>query len=68
VRELAREGAKLNVTANLTQEQVTDVAQALDPGVPAVVSMFAGRIADTGVDPMPHMRVNREQLLGAGLS
>lgn len=63
VRELAREGVKLNVTAILTQEQVADVAQALDPAVPAVVSVFAGRIADTGVDPMPHMRLNKELLI-----
>lgn len=56
VKELSSEGVKLNVTAILTQEQVAGVARALDPKVPAVVSVFAGRIADTGVDPMPHMR------------
>ena len=56
VKELASEGVKLNVTAILTQEQVAGVAKALDRKVPAVVSVFAGRIADTGVDPIPHMR------------
>jgi len=56
VKELAGEGVKLNVTAILTLEQVEGVAQALNHRVPAVVSVFAGRIADTGVDPMPLMR------------
>lgn len=56
VRRLSAEGVKLNVTAILTVEQVSAVAGALDPNVPAVVSVFAGRIADTGVDPMPIMR------------
>jgi transaldolase len=59
VSELARERVKINVTAILTLEQVAGVAQALDPAVPAVVSVFAGRIADTGVDPMPHMRAGK---------
>ena len=56
VKELASQGVKLNVTAILTQDQVAGVAKALNPQVPAVVSVFAGRIADTGVDPVPHMR------------
>ena len=64
VRDLAREGVKLNVTAILTQEQVAGVAQALNPKVPAVVSVFAGRIADTGVDPMPHLREAKKKLAG----
>ena len=46
---------KLNVTAILTLEQVRDVAGALAGGAPAVVSVFAGRIADTGRDPVPIM-------------
>jgi transaldolase len=64
VRELAREGVKVNVTAILTQEQVAGVAQALNPAVPAVVSVFAGRIADTGVDPIPHLRQAKKMLAG----
>ena len=56
IRALAAEGVKLNVTALLTREQVRGVAAALDPAVPAVVSVFAGRIADTGTDPLPIMR------------
>jgi transaldolase len=64
VRELALEGVKLNVTAILTLEQVKGVAQALNPKVPSVVSVFAGRIADTGVDPMPQMREGKKLLAG----
>ena len=56
IRELSAAGVKLNVTALLTLAQVRDVAAALNPAVPSVVSVFAGRIADTGVDPMPLMR------------
>jgi transaldolase len=55
---------KLNITAIFTGEQVAGVTQALDPKVPAVVSVFAGRIADTGVDPMPYMRANKKLLAG----
>jgi transaldolase len=56
VRELAGAGVKLNVTAICTLEQVRDVAQALKGGAPSVVSVFAGRIADTGRDPIPLMK------------
>jgi transaldolase len=56
IRELAQEGVRLNITAILTTDQVRDVVQALDPKTPSVVSVFAGRIADTGRDPMPLMR------------
>jgi transaldolase len=55
IGELAREGVKLNITAVLTPRQVKAVAAALDPTVPAIVSVLAGRIADTGVDPLPIM-------------
>jgi len=64
VRELAREGVKLNITAMFTEEQVTGVAKALNSQVPAVVSVFAGRIADIGQDPMPHMRNAAKILAG----
>jgi len=55
IRCLAREGVKVNVTAIMTIDQVDAVADALNPRVPACVSVFAGRIADTGVDPVPLM-------------
>ena len=56
VRTLAADGVKLNVTAILTLEQTAGAIDALDGAVPAIVSIFAGRIADTGVDPLPIMR------------
>src|SRR5476651_1311296 len=56
IKDLGQEGVKLNVTAILTLKQVAGVAAALNPAVPSVVSVFAGRIADTGMDPMPLMR------------
>ena len=64
IRELASEGVKLNITAILTLEQVKGVARALNPQVPSFVSVFAGRIADTGVDPIPHMRECKKILTG----
>ena len=56
IKDLAQEGVKLNVTALFSLKQVAGVAAALNPAVPSVVSVFAGRIADSGVDPMPLMR------------
>ena len=56
IRRLSAAGVKLNVTAILTLDQVRGVVDALDPATPAIVSVFAGRIADTGVDPVPLMR------------
>jgi len=55
VCRLARRGVKLNVTALMTLQQVKEVAAALAGGPPAYVSVFAGRIADTGRDPVPVM-------------
>ena len=62
LRRMSRDGIVLNVTAVMTIGQVADVAEALVPETPAIVSVFAGRIADTGVDPMPHMRACRKAL------
>jgi len=56
IDRLTAEGIKVNVTAIFTVEQVREVVDALKSGTPAVVSVFAGRIADTGVDPMPIMQ------------
>jgi transaldolase len=56
VKELSQQGVKLNITAIFTEAQVRGVAEALNPKVPSIVSVFAGRIADTGVDPVPLMR------------
>jgi transaldolase len=56
IRGLSAEGVALNITAIMTVEQVEVVAEALVPDARAIVSVFAGRVADTGVDPVPHMR------------
>jgi transaldolase len=56
ISSLSRSGVKLNVTAIFTLEQVRDVVAALDPATPSVISVFAGRIANAGLDPMPIMR------------
>ena len=56
IKDLGQEGVKLNVTALFSLKQVAGVAAALNPAVPSVVSVFAGRIADSGVDPMPLIR------------
>jgi transaldolase len=56
VRELGASGVKLNVTAICTLEQVRDTAHALEGAAPSVISVFAGRIADTGRDPIPLMQ------------
>ncbi len=55
IRRLSRDGIALNVTAILSLNQVARVAEALDPETAAIVSVFAGRVADTGVDPVPLM-------------
>src|SRR4051812_40688884 len=56
VRSLSRDGVKINVTAIFTSDQVERAAQALDGGAPACISVFAGRLADLGVDYRPIMR------------
>src|SRR3989442_7311073 len=63
IRQLSDAGVMVNVTAVLTVEQVRRIAESLAPGTPAIVSVFGGRIADTGVDPVPIMRAAREVLL-----
>jgi transaldolase len=62
IKELAGDDVKLNVTAILTLDQVKGVAAALNLKVPAIVSVFAGRIADTGVDPVGIMTGSKKIL------
>jgi transaldolase len=62
VRLLSHSGVKVNVTALLTPGQVRDVAEAVACGAPACVSVFAGRVADTGCDPVPLMAAAVEML------
>ncbi len=56
VERLSKSGVSVNVTAVMTLDQVRNVCAALDGGTPAIVSVFAGRIADSGTDPVPLMR------------
>jgi transaldolase len=62
VSKLSETGVKVNVTAMMTLEQVREVSAAISGGAPACVSVFAGRIADTGRDPVPLMAAAVELL------
>lgn len=55
IRRLSRAGVKLNVTALMTLDQVREIGECLAGGPASYVSVFAGRVADTGRDPVPHM-------------
>jgi transaldolase len=56
VRELAEDGVQVNVTALFTTAQVELITAAVADGAPSCISVFAGRIADAGVDPLPIMQ------------
>jgi len=56
LKTLSKKGVVLNITALMTAEQVAEVAECLDPNTPSIISVFAGRVADTGVDPVPVMK------------
>ncbi len=56
IKKLSHDGIKLNVTAIFTLQQVENTKKALRVDVPAIISVFAGRIADTGIDPLPVMK------------
>lgn len=60
IKRLSEQDIKLNVTAVYTIEQVEAIVEAIKPGVESYVSVFAGRIADTGVDPLPLMKQSVE--------
>lgn len=62
VRRLSRDGIKLNITALMTLTQVREVAECVVGGAPCNISVFAGRIADTGYDPLPLMAAAVEML------
>lgn len=64
IARLSAEGFSLNVTAMMTLAQVRDVAAAVSPDSRTIVSVFAGRIADAGVDPVPVMRQCKAALAG----
>jgi transaldolase len=56
IERLSKAGVVVNVTAVFTLDQVRRVAEALSAATPAIVSLFAGRVADSGIDPVPLMR------------
>jgi len=56
INKLSNEGVKLNVTALFTQEHVTNVFDSLNKDIPSIISIFAGRIANAGIDPEPTMK------------
>ncbi len=56
IKKLTKDGIPLNITAIFTFEQVKDVAKVLEPGVFSIISVFAGRLADAGIDPIPLMQ------------
>ncbi|HZQ74370.1 MAG TPA: transaldolase [Burkholderiales bacterium] len=56
VERLSKAGVAVNVTAVMTLEQVERITERLHAGTGAIISVFAGRIADTGVDPVPVMK------------
>ncbi|MBO6561981.1 MAG: transaldolase [Nisaea sp.] len=64
IRALSADGITVNVTAIMTTQQVAGVAEALSADTPAIVSVFAGRIADTGRDPVPYMVESKRLLAG----
>lgn len=60
IRKLSHAGVKLNITALLTLDQVKQVVEATSPDTASVISVFAGRVADTGIDPVPLMTLALE--------
>jgi transaldolase len=64
IERLSKQGVILNITAIMTLGQVRTVADAVATDTPAIVSVFAGRIADTGIDPIPHMTEAKKILAG----
>lgn len=56
IKSLSYAGIALNITAVFTEEQAAQVANTIAPGVPTVLSVYAGRIADVGIDPVPIMK------------
>ena len=62
IEKLVKKQCKINITAIMTVTQVENIAKALDPSVPSYISIFAGRIADTGRDPEKTIRVSLEEI------
>ena len=62
IQRLAHQGVKVNVTALMTIDQVDEVVPSLKHGPPSCISIFAGRVADAGVDPLPTMRAALDRI------
>lgn len=56
VKKLSADGVKVNVTTLFTLDQIREFVDAVDANTPSIISVFAGRIADTGIDPLPLMK------------
>lgn len=56
VKKLSADGVKVNVTTLFTLDQIREFVDAVDTNTPSIISVFAGRIADTGIDPLPLMK------------
>lgn len=67
IEKLSAEGIKLNVTAIFTMDQIKEVCDHLNPEIDSLVSVFAGRIADTGRDPIPFMEYTNKLCEGSKL-
>jgi len=65
VQKLSQDGVQLNITAMMTLGQVNKVTEAVQGGASCFVSVFAGRVADTGIDPVPMMQEALELLKNA---
>ena len=65
IAELVKTGIVVNVTAVMTIQQVEGISAVLSPSLMSIVSVFAGRIADTGIDPVPHMAACKKLLAGS---
>lgn len=66
IKELSQEGTQLNVTALFTWDQISETVAALKGGAPSIVSVFAGRLADSGRDPMPLMKKSAQHCRATG--
>ena len=60
IKKLSADNVRLNITAVYTLDQVKEITDAVTEGVPTYISVFAGRIADTGVDPVPMVKESVE--------
>ncbi len=60
IHKLSSEGVKINATALFTKEHIENVYNALNPNINSIISIFAGRIANAGIDPEPTMRFSSE--------